>query len=127
MIVVQSYQMKVVQSYQMKVLQIYQMKVLQGYQMKFIQSYQIKVLQSYQMHNTIGRGIGRSFSVGPSGVPALPLGIAAERSIHYIWYYFSSFCATYFSPRRGCPRVMKFSNRKAVKVCALSLGVAGGA
>ena len=37
---------------------------------------------------------------GPSGVRALPLGVAAKRSVHYIWYYFS-FCATYFSPRRG--------------------------
>jgi hypothetical protein len=28
--------------------------------------------------------------IGPSGVCALPLGIAAEGSGHYIWYYFSS-------------------------------------
>jgi hypothetical protein len=28
---------------------------------------------------------------GPSGVRALPLGIAAEQRVHYIWYYFSSF------------------------------------
>ena len=28
---------------------------------------------------------------GPSGVCALPLGIAAERHVHYIWYYFSFF------------------------------------
>jgi hypothetical protein len=37
---------------------------------------------------------------GPSGVRALSLGIAAERSFHYIWYYFSSvlffFRATFF-------------------------------
>ena len=25
--------------------------------------------------------------IGPSGVRALPLGVAAERSVHYIWYY----------------------------------------
>jgi hypothetical protein len=29
--------------------------------------------------------------IGPSRVRALPLGVAAERSVHYIWYYFS-FC-----------------------------------
>ena len=43
---------------------------------------------------------------GPSGVRVLPLGFAAE-----LWDYFlfsSLFCATYFSPRRGCPGVMKF-------------------
>jgi hypothetical protein len=47
--------------------------------------------------------------IGPSTVSALPLGVAAERSVHYIWNYFSlsSFCATYFSSRRGCRRVMK--------------------
>jgi hypothetical protein len=47
---------------------------------------------------------------GPSGVRALPLGVAAERSFHYIWYYFllPSFSATYFSPRRVCPRVKNF-------------------
>ena len=28
--------------------------------------------------------------VGPSEVCALPLGIAAERSVHYFWDYFSS-------------------------------------
>ena len=36
---------------------------------------------------------------------------AVERSVHYFWDYFSfllSFRATYFSPRRGCPRDMKF-------------------
>ena len=44
------------------------------------------------------------YDFGPSGVRALPLGVAAERSVHYIWNYFSFF----FSPRRGCPRVMKF-------------------
>ena len=27
-------------------------------------------------------------SIGPSGVRALPLGVAAKRSVHYIWYYF---------------------------------------
>ena len=25
--------------------------------------------------------------IGPSGVRALPLGVATERSVHYIWYY----------------------------------------
>ena len=28
--------------------------------------------------------------IGPSGVRALPLGVAAKRSVHYIWYYFFS-------------------------------------
>ena len=47
---------------------------------------------------------------GQSGVRALPLGVAAKRSVHYIWYYFYlfSFCATYFSPRRVYRRVPKF-------------------
>ena len=27
--------------------------------------------------------------IGPSGVGGLPLGVAAKRSVHYIWYYFS--------------------------------------
>ena len=27
-------------------------------------------------------------NVGPSGVRALPLAVAAERSVHCIWYYF---------------------------------------
>ena len=42
---------------------------------------------------------------GPSGGRVLPLGVAAERSVHYFGDFF---CATYFSPRRGCLRVMKF-------------------
>ena len=47
--------------------------------------------------------------IGPSGVHALPLGVAAKRSVHYIWYCFSFFfCATYFSPRRVYRRVPKF-------------------
>jgi hypothetical protein len=49
--------------------------------------------------------------IGPSGVHALPLGVAAERSVHYFRDYFSFlsfFSATYFSLRRGCPRVKKF-------------------
>jgi hypothetical protein len=29
------------------------------------------------------------FKIGPSGVRALPLGVAVERSVHYIWCYFS--------------------------------------
>ena len=48
---------------------------------------------------------------GQSEVRALPLGVAAERSVHYDWdnfLYFLSFPVTYFSPRRGCPRVVKF-------------------
>ena len=28
--------------------------------------------------------------VGPSGVRALPLGVAVEQSVHYFWDYFSS-------------------------------------
>ena len=27
--------------------------------------------------------------IGPSGVRALPLGVAAEQSVHYFWDYFS--------------------------------------
>ena len=34
---------------------------------------------------------GEGFTIGPSGVCALPLGVAAERSVHYFWDYFSSF------------------------------------
>ena len=48
---------------------------------------------------------------GPSEVRALPLGVvAAEPSVHYfLGIIFLSFLfrATYFSPRRGCPRVLK--------------------
>ena len=36
-------------------------------------------------------GLNQNPTVGPSRVRALPLGVAAERSVHYIWYYFSSF------------------------------------
>jgi hypothetical protein len=38
-------------------------------------------------------------NVGPSRVHALPLGVAAEQSVHYIWYYFSFFflCHILFS------------------------------
>ena len=32
--------------------------------------------------------------IGPSGVRALPLGVTAERSVHYIWYYFSFFLSS---------------------------------
>ena len=48
--------------------------------------------------------------IGPSGVRALPLGVAAKRSVHYICDYFSflSFSATYFSPRRVYATVSKF-------------------
>ena len=54
---------------------------------------------------------------GPSRVRALPLSIAAERSVLYFWDYFSFFFsflfyATYFSPRRGCPRVRSFKSPK---------------
>ena len=49
---------------------------------------------------------------GPSGVCALPLGVGAKRSVHYICDYCSfsvlSFSATYFSPRRVYCRVPKF-------------------
>ena len=56
-----------------------------------------------------GRSMCVYFNIGPSGVRALPLGVAAERSVNYFWDYFSfiSFFL-FFSPRRGCPRVMKF-------------------
>ena len=39
--------------------------------------------------------------IGPSGVRALPLGVAAEWSVHYIWYYFSLFflCHILFSQK----------------------------
>ena len=51
------------------------------------------------------------FFIGPSGVHALSVGVAAKQSVHYFWDYFSffflSFRATYFSPRRGCPRVVQ--------------------
>ena len=46
----------------------------------------------------------------PSKVRELPLGVAVERSVHEFWDYFSffsSFYATYFSPRKVCPRVLK--------------------
>ena len=55
-------------------------------------------------------------TIGPSGVRALPLGVAAERSVHCFRDYLSFFCATYFSPRRGvlglwnCTR--SFNSRK---------------
>ena len=35
---------------------------------------------------------------GPSGLRALPLGVAAERSVHCIWYYFSSFFFFFYQP-----------------------------
>ena len=35
--------------------------------------------------------------IGPSGVRALPLGVAAKRSVHYIWYWSErSACATLY-------------------------------
>jgi hypothetical protein len=44
---------------------------------------------------------------------ALPLGVSVERSFHYFWNHFSFlyflFSASYFSPRRNSPNVMKFS------------------
>ena len=52
-----------------------------------------------------------AYTFGLRGVCALPLGVAAEQSVHYFWDYFSFlsfFSATYFSPKRGWPRVMKF-------------------
>ena len=43
--------------------------------------------------------------------------VAAERSVHYFCDYFSSFfCATYFSPGRGCPRVMEFRSNPKTKI-----------
>ena len=54
----------------------------------------------------------KCIKIGPSEVRALPLGIADELSVHYFWDYFSSFFlffqVTYFSPRRGCPRILNF-------------------
>ena len=54
-----------------------------------------------------GRNVVSNINIvfGLSGVRALPLGVAAEQSVHY----FGIIClhATYFSPRMGCPRVMK--------------------
>ena len=35
---------------------------------------------------------------GPSGVRALPLGVDAERSVHYFWDYFSSSVPHTFLP-----------------------------
>ena len=32
--------------------------------------------------------------IGPSGVRALPLGVAEKRSVLYVWYYFSSFLSS---------------------------------
>ena len=49
--------------------------------------------------------------IGPSGVCALPVFVAAQQSVHYFCDYFSSFpflfCATYFSPRRIYAMVLK--------------------
>ena len=33
-------------------------------------------------------------TIGPSGVRVLPLGVAAERSVHYFWDYFSFFLSS---------------------------------
>ena len=45
--------------------------------------------------------------IGPSGVGALLVGVAANRSVHYFCNYLSSFCATYFSPRRVYATLLK--------------------
>ena len=42
--------------------------------------------------------------IGPSGVRALPLGVAAKRSVHYIWYYFSFFLFLLVSVRSPLAR-----------------------
>jgi hypothetical protein len=49
--------------------------------------------------------------IGLSGVHTLPLGIASEQSVHYIWYYCYFISATYFSPGRGCPGVLTFGKK----------------
>jgi hypothetical protein len=43
----------------------------------------------------------------PSGVRALPLGVDAEQSVHYIWYYVSFFFLFLSVPHTFLPRVMK--------------------
>ena len=48
---------------------------------------------------------------GQSEMKVLPLGIAAECSVQYfcdLFNFLPSFWVTYFFPRRGCPRVLKF-------------------
>jgi hypothetical protein len=67
------------------------------------------LFQNYFENNLIQRGENWSersvlfiCDFDPSGVRALPLGVAAKQSVHYICDYFSfSLSATYFSPRRG--------------------------
>ena len=53
-------------------------------------------------------------SFGPSEVRMLPLGVAAELSVHYFWDYFSLPFFPLFSPvphnflqEGGCPKVLK--------------------
>ena len=49
--------------------------------------------------------------IGQSRVRALPLGDAAERSVHYIWYYFS-FSSSFSVPHTFLPEgdVLGFLN-----------------
>ena len=47
------------------------------------------------------------YRIGLNGLRLMPLNFAAEGGVHYFWYNFSPFSATYFSPRKGCPRVLK--------------------
>ena len=44
---------------------------------------------------------------GPSGVRALPVGVAAKQSVHDLVIIFLSFSATYFSPRCVYAMVLK--------------------
>ena len=41
----------------------------------------------YLWETKVQEAMRRQQNIGPSGVRALPLDVAAERSIHYIWYY----------------------------------------
>jgi hypothetical protein len=54
-----------------------------------------KINKSISMYMNVVT-LDRSSVFGPSGVRALPLGVAAKRSVHYICDYFSSF--SFFSP-----------------------------
>ena len=57
------------------------------------------------LHSYLSLGLA-THNIGPSEVHMLPLGVAVDSSVQYFWDYFS-ICATYFSPRRACPRVLK--------------------
>ena len=49
--------------------------------------------------------------IGPSRVRVLPLGVAAERRVHYFWDYFSFFLFwdPYFCSKKGLSYVIKFA------------------